>query len=182
LGGTVIDCDAVYHEMLTYDEAFCNAINERFPGVFDGDGKLNRQKLGQEVFAQKDRLEQLNEIVYRFLVPELKRRIDKLGDGLYAIDAINLFESGLNKLCDRTIAVTAPVELRVRRIMQRDNITEQYARLRISAQKQDEFYRGKCDCELTNAAETPEEFREDARMFLQRLIEDILEEKRRGAN
>ena len=150
--------------------------------MFDADGKLNRQKLGQEVFAKKDRLEQLNAIVYRFLVPELERRISTLGDGLYAIDAINLFESGLDKLCDRTIAITAPVELRVLRIMQRDNITEQYARLRISAQKQDEFYRSKCDCELTNAVETPEEFREEARNFMERLIETIREEKRRASN
>jgi len=182
LGGVVIDCDAVYHEMLSYDEVFCNAINAKFPGVFDADGKLNRQKLGQEAFAKKDRLEQLNAIVYKFLVPELERRIGVLGDGLYAIDAINLFESGLDELCDRTIAVTAPVELRVLRIMQRDNITEQYARLRISAQKQDEFYRSKCDCELTNAVETPEEFREVARNFMERLIETIREEKRRSAN
>ncbi len=181
LGGTIIDCDAVYHEMLERDEAFCNAINERFPGVFDANGKLNRQKLGQEVFAKKERLEQLNEVVYRFLVPELERRVGGLADGLYAIDAINLFESGLNKLCDRTVAVTAPVELRVRRIMQRDNITEQYARLRISAQKGDDYYRAKCDCELPNAAETPEEFRTEARNFFQRLVESLREEQRRGA-
>ena len=180
LGGTIIDCDAVYHEMLEKDEDFRNAINERFPGVFNAEGKLNRQKLGQEVFAKKERLEQLNVIVYRFLVPELERRVGELEDGLYAIDAINLFEGNLDKLCDCTIAVTAPVELRVRRIMQRDNITEQYARLRISAQKGDEYYRAKCDCELTNAAETPEEFREQARIFIHRLVEKMREEKRRG--
>ena len=102
-------------------------------------------------------------------------------DGLYAIDAINLLESGLNRLCDRTVAVTAPVELRVRRIMARDNITEQYARLRISAQKSDEYYRSKCDCELTNAADTPEEFRKEAELYFRRLIEDVEEEKRHGA-
>ena len=50
-------------------------------------------------------------------------------------------ESGLGELCDRTMAITAPLELRVRRIMARDGIDEQYARLRISAQKPDEFYR-----------------------------------------
>ena len=182
LGGTIIDCDAAYHEMLADSQEMRNAINEKFPGVFSADGKLDRQKLGQEVFAKKDRLEQLNAIVYRFLVPELERRIGGLGDGLYAIDAINLLESGLDRLCDRTIAVTAPMELRVRRIMARDGITEQYARLRISAQKPDEYYRGKCDCELTNAADTPEAFQADARLFFHRLVETIREEKRHGAN
>ena len=57
------------------------------------------------------------------------------------MDAINLLESGLDQLCDRTVAVTSPLELRVRRIMARDGISEQYARLRVSAQKPDEYFR-----------------------------------------
>lgn len=92
----------------------------------------------------------------------LKRRVEALPERLYAIDAVKLLESGLDHLCDQTIAVTAPLELRVRRIMARDGITEQYARLRISAQKADEYYRSKCDCELTNSADTAEAFQADA--------------------
>ena len=180
LGGEIIDCDAVYHEMLDHDQELRNTINATFPGVFGPDGKLNRQKLGQEVFAKKERLDKLNSIVFRFLIPELERRLDSIPDGLYAIDAINLIESGLDRLCDRTIAVTAPTELRVRRIMARDNITEQYARLRISAQKPDEFYRGKCDLELNNAADTPEKFQREAKKFFERLVEALREEKRHG--
>lgn len=99
---------------------------------------------------------------------------------IFAIDAINLLEGGLDQLCDRTIAVTAPLELRVRRIMARDNITEQYARLRISAQQPDEYYRGKCDCELNNAADTAAAFEMEAREFFQRLIDTIKEEKAHG--
>jgi len=181
LGGTIIDCDAVYHEMLMYHEEMRNGINAAFPGVFQADGQLNRKKLGQEVFAHKDRLTKLNGIVYQYLLPEIERRVMQAGDGLYAIDAINLLESGLDRLCDKTIAVTAPTELRVRRIMARDGITEQYARLRISAQKPDEYYRGKCDFELSNGTEMPEAFRDEARVFFQRLIESIREEKRHGA-
>ena len=180
LGGEVIDCDAVYHEMLDNDQELRNTINATFPGVFGPDGKLNRKKLGQEVFAKKERLDKLNGIVFRFLIPELERRLDSIPDGLYAIDAINLIESGLDRLCDRTIAVTAPTELRVRRIMARDNISEQYARLRISAQKSDEFYRGKCDLELNNAADTPESFQREAKKFFERLVEALREEKRHG--
>ena len=180
LGGQVIDCDAAYHEMLAENEELRNAINEKFPGVFQSDGSLNRRKLGEEVFARKDRMEQLNEIVFRFLVPEIERRVEALPDGLYAIDAVNLLESGLDHLCDQTIAVTAPLELRVRRIMARDGITEQYARLRISAQKADEYYRSKCDCELTNSADTAEAFQADARLFFHRMVEAIREEKRHG--
>ena len=175
LGGSVIDCDAVYHQVLNGSEEFKNAINVRFPGVFTADGQLDRKKLGQEVFAKRDRLDQLNAIVSRFLLPELEAMVEA-AEGLCALDAINLFESGLDRLCDRTVAVTAPTELRVKRIMARDHITEQYARLRLNAQKQDEYYRGKCDCELNNATESPEEFRRDAYLFFERLVEAVQEE------
>jgi len=182
LGGCVIDCDAVYHEMLKSDETLRGAIDEKFPGVFAANGTLDRKKLGEQVFGSKERLEQLNDIVYRILVPKVERMVEEGDESVYAIDAINLLECGLGALCDRTVAVTAPTELRLRRIMARDGITEQYARMRISAQKTDEHYRSKCDCELSNTADLPEQFREEARVFFDRLIETIRQEKCRENN
>ena len=122
----------------------------------------------------------LNQIVYRYLVPVLEQKIESVQEGLCAVDAVNLIESGLDRLCDATIAVTAPIEVRVRRVMARDGISEQYARLRISSQKSDEYYRSKCGYELNNAADTPELFRKETQIFLRRLIEDLQEEKRYG--
>ena len=180
LGGTVIDCDQVYHRMLTEDEDLRRDIHNAFPSAFTRDGVLGRQKLGQEVFSDKERLAQLNEIVYCHIIPELRRMLEEGTGDLFAIDAINLLEAGADQLCDRTVAITAPAELRVRRIMARDGITEQYARLRISAQKPDEYYRGKCDLELNNAADSPETFESEAREFFQRLIETVKEEKQHG--
>ena len=179
LGGVVIDCDAVYHEVLNQDAELRHAIEVKFHGVFNSDGSLNRKKLGELVFENKERMAQLNEVIYQFLVPEVQRRAR---DGnLTAIDAINLIESGVGELCDRTVAVTAPAELRVRRIMARDGIDERYARMRVSAQKSDEFYRSKCDYELSNTADTPEAFRETARVFFERLIGELREEKDKTA-
>ena len=166
-------------KLMAESEEMRNAINAVFPGVFDADGKLNRQKLGEEVFSRRERLTTLNDIVYRYVVPEVQRQLGN-GPGLYAVDAINLLESGLAELCDRTIAVTAPTELRVRRIMARDGISEQYARMRITSQKSDEYYRTKCSYELTNGAETPEGFQAEAREFLRRLLESIREERSHG--
>ena len=179
LGGVVIDCDAVYHEMLDQDAELRHAIEVKFHGVFNSDGSLNRKKLGELVFENKERMAQLNEVIYQFLVPEVQRRARE--GNLTAIDAINLIESGVGELCDRTIAITAPAELRVRRIMARDGIDERYARMRISAQKSDEFYRSKCDYELSNTADTPEAFRETARVFFERLIGELREEKDKAA-
>ena len=106
--------------------------------------------------------------------------LSDLKDRFAAIDAIALIESGLGETCGAIVGILAPRELRIRRIMARDNITEQYARLRISAQQPDEYYRGKCDCELNNAADTAAAFEMEAREFFQRLIDTIKEEKAHG--
>ena len=177
LGGTVLDCDRVYHKMLAENEEMQKAVGRTFPGVFRPDGSLDRRKLGQEVFMKKEQLEKLNAIVYHFLVPEIEKQLNATADGIYAVDAINLLESGLDQVCDRTVAITSPTELRVRRIMARDRITEQYARMRITAQKPDEYYRSKCSCELNNDADTAEEFQAAAKRFFSRLIRSVREEK-----
>ena len=177
LGAVVLDCDQVYHQMLAEDEEMQKEVSRAFPGVFRPDGTLDRRKLGQEVFMKKEQLEKLNAIVYRFLVPEIQRQLAAAENGVCAIDAVNLLESGLDEDCDRTVAITSPTELRVRRIMARDQITEQYARMRITAQKPDEYYRGKCSCELNNDADTAEEFQKTAERFFKRLIRSVREEK-----
>ena len=70
----MLDCDAVYHEMLRTDPALRGAIEGAFGPVFGPDGTLDRQKLGNIVFSDPAALERLNAIVYEFLPPELMRR------------------------------------------------------------------------------------------------------------
>lgn len=177
MGGKVLDCDAVYYEMLEKDQGLRHAIRDAFGEVFLPDGALDRQKLGNLVFGNGHKLEQLNQIIFHYVPLELQRRMTEEPAGLYGLDAINLIEGGLGRLCDRTVAVTTPMELRVRRIMERDNISEEYARLRIGAQKPDSYYRENCDCVLENTVSSAGEFEAEALAFLERLIEDIKEEK-----
>ena len=180
LGGRVIDCDSLYHGMLENHKEMREALNREFPNAFTLDGVLDRKLLGREAFSRPERLSNLNKIVYQYVLPELEAKIQETREGLCAVDGISLLESGLDRLCDKTIAITAPREVRVRRIMARDNIPESYARLRIAAQKTDEYYRNKCDYELNNAADDPEVFREEARAFFSRLIQNLRDEKRYG--
>ena len=84
---------------------------------------------------------------------------------LAAIDAIGLFESGLNSLCDLTIAVTAPLEDRVARLVARDGITEDYARSRIAAQHEEDWFRQRCDYILENNG-TADDFLKKSIAFL----------------
>lgn len=180
LGGKTLDCDRIYYEMLEEGGALRRAITNTFGDVFGQDGALDRRKLGAMVFNSPERLDQLNDIIYRYLGPELRRRMEAEPCRLYAIDAINLLESGAAGLCDRTVAITAPVEQRVRRIMERDQVDEQYARMRIGAQQSDDYYRERCDCELENTSDSPAEFEGKARAFFEKLIDEIKEEKQNG--
>lgn len=147
-GGLVLDCDQIYHELLSSDQAMLEAMEARFPSTFS-QGELNRKKLGQIVFADPQALEELNGITHRAVRAEVLRRLSAK-PALAAIDAIGLFESGLNALCDITIAVTAPLEARVARLMARDGISESYARSRIAAQHDESWYRSRCDFVLEN--------------------------------
>ena len=174
LGGCLLDCDAIYHDMLRSDDGLRRALTDAFGSVFTADGQLDRQKLGTLVFGDPQQLERLNTIIYAHLPRELERRMAASPAPIIGIDAINLVESGLSKLCDRTLAVLAPVEDRIRRIMARDGISDEYARLRVAAQKDDAFYRTHCTDILENTSPAPEAFQKTALLFFQRLLADHL--------
>ena len=172
LGGLVLDCDAVYHQLLRTDASLRAAITAAFGPVFTPDGALDRQKLGAAVFSDPAALDRLNAIIFDRLPRELLRRVNESDAAMVGIDAINLVESGLYRLCRRTVAVLAPTETRVRRIMARDGISEDYARLRVQAQKPDEFYRARCTDVLMNDAASPQVFEEIAYQRLQHIFEE----------
>ena len=151
LGGLVLDCDAIYHELLKTDPSLLEAINSRFPGVVEN-GELQRKKLGAIVFADPQALLDLNAITHAAVKTEVERRL-ATAPALAAIDAIELFDSGLAPLCDATVAIVAPLEDRVRRLMARDSISEEYARARIAAQKDEAWFRAHCDAVLENNGE-----------------------------
>ncbi len=148
-GGLILDCDAIYHELLISDKEMLCAIDSRFPGVVEN-GQLNRKKLGAIVFADEVALLDLNAITHTAVKREVLRRLESQPT-LAAIDAIALFEGGLAELCDTTVAITAPLEDRVARLMRRDGISEDYARARIAAQHEDSWFREKCGYVLENS-------------------------------
>ena len=166
-GGLILDCDAVYHELLTRDDALLGAINDRFPGVVV-DKKLERKKLGAIVFADEQALADLNTITHGAIRAEIVRRLEE-NPALAAIDAIALFEGGLAALCDTTVAVCAPKEERIHRLMQRDGISREYAQSRINAQKPESWFREMCAYTLYNNS-TREQFKEKCRAFLDEIL------------
>ena len=165
-GGVILDCDAIYHGLLTTDTAMLAAIEDTFPGTVEN-GSLDRKKLGAIVFADEKALQALNRITHAAVRQEVLRLLTPRPE-LAAIDAIGLFEGDLAALCDVTVAVTAPEEERVRRLMRRDSISREYALSRIRAQHEESWFAEKCDCILENTGSFSA-FREKCIEFLTRL-------------
>ena len=167
LGGLVIDCDKVYHDLLKTDTAMLAAIDNRFPGTAK-EGLLDRKALAVIVFTDEQALLELNAITHS-AVKNKVLEILEANSGLAAIDAIALFESGLHKLCDVTVAITAPEESRISRLVQRDHITKEQAAMRIKAQKTQDAFAKQCDYVLENTG-TQAEFQEKCLAFFQKLL------------
>lgn len=171
-GGEVINCDSVYHELLKSNKELIDKLKEHFGTGILTDGKVDTKKLGKKVFGDKDKLQDLINITFPFITDAVRYRIDTSQRSLVAIDAPLLFESELQGLCSKTIGVLAPIETRISRIMQRDNISKEYALSRIKSQHQDEYFISRCDYILINNFGSKEEFGKQSSL----LVHDILKE------
>lgn len=156
MGGLCIDCDALYHELLERSETLKEALLSRFPGAF-ASGRLDRKALGRLVFDDAGALAELNAITHPAVCREVERLLRESDAPFAAIDAIALFESGLDRLCEQTVAVTAPEPQRIRRLMTREGISEAYAKKRIAAQRPAEEFSRLADVTLENHS-SKEEF------------------------
>lgn len=170
-GARLIDCDAVYHRMLETDRPMLDEIEKYFPGAVI-DGKLDRKALGAVVFTDEEALRDLNIITHRHINLEIRRILREHamnGGTLAAIDAIELFSSGLAKRCTATIGVIADREVRIDRIMRRDGISREYAMMRVNAQRPNEYFIQKCSHVLENNG-SQEEFIEKCRKTFEEVL------------
>lgn len=173
LGAQIIDADAVYHGLLRDSAELRRALTAAFgEDILDGEGRIDRKKLAAAVYP--GRLEELNAITHPFVVAAVEEELARCAEEgrNAAIDAIALVESGLGEKCDAVVAVLAPLEVRIARIMARDGIDEPYARRRALAQKGDDFFRSHADRVLENRGEeSPEEFSRRAEELFRELLE-----------
>ena len=173
LGAHIIDADQVYHDLLAHSAPMREALTARFgPAILDGTGQVDRKALGSVVFANPQALADLNAITHRFIIQEIDRQAAQAeaeGRSAVAIDAIALIESGVGETCDAVVGILAPREERIRRIMAREGIPEDYARKRVDAQQGDGFFRAHCTHILENQG-TAEEFAQKALALFQTLI------------
>ena len=147
----VIDADKVVRELSVPGTKYLDAIKEKFgESVFLEDGTLNRKALAEKIYNSKEDLEVLNGLTFKYVVEEIKFRIEESKSEIIVLDAPLLFESGLDENCTAVIGLTAPFELKVERIVKRDGISEETAYSRINIQAKDEFYLNKADVVIEN--------------------------------
>ncbi len=147
-GCYVIDCDKIAHEITTYHvdclKALCYAFGN---DILNDQGFLNRPLLAQRAFSDKEQTQKLNQVTHPYIIEEIQRLIQqyKKYAKVIVLDAPLLFEAGLQYDCDKTVSVLAPLQIRMDRIINRDGISQEQARLRICAQPDDRFYISQSD-------------------------------------
>lgn len=153
-----IDTDKVYREMTLCKTECTDALADMFgTKILNSDGSLNRIELSKLVFSGKNAEENrksLNKIAHSFILRETEGLIDtykKEGAKAVLVDAPLLFESGFDKICDTTICVTAPFEIKIERIVKRDNLSYDNALARLKSQLSDDELRARCDYEIDNS-------------------------------
>lgn len=150
-GWLILDADAIAREVVNPGTPCLEALTKRFsPTILFPDGSLNRQELADMAFATPEDTAALNAIVHPAVIEVMMQALETTNSPVAVIDAPLLFQAGLDRICDQTIAVTAPAALRLRRICERDGITEAQAHARMNAQPDEDYYRSKADTVLTN--------------------------------
>lgn len=153
-GCYVIDTDELYHSMIDHDSECSRAVISHFGDCVRTElGGVDRVVLAEIVFGNKDKLEELNQIAHRFVKEECDRIIESQrskNTEVLVIDAPQLFEAGMDSICDFTVAVVSDKTTRIGRICKRDSITSFKACARMAAQHTDAFFCERCDYVIEN--------------------------------
>ena len=149
-GMTVINADALVAEIYESSPACLKSVAASFGAdIINPDGTLNRQLLARRAFESKENTALLGAIVHPFVIAETLKILKTLS-GTVVFDAPQLFESNMDAVCDVIVSVTADEGVRAGRIIERDGLTREQARERISAQHSEEFFRSHSDYILEN--------------------------------
>jgi dephospho-CoA kinase len=149
-----IDTDQTARQVCDVGKPCLNELVSTFGNIIlNNDGTLNRKQLASIAFSDNNKHEALNKITHYYILNEVRTWLDtQRTEGHIAaiVDAPLLYESGFDKECDIIIAVTAPRDKRIERLLIRDNIPLEAIELRLSKQWDDEFYTQKANFEIHN--------------------------------
>jgi len=139
MGYPVFDCDKKAKFLCDIDPYVMKNIRDAFGKDIYVNNILNREKLARIVFNDKESLDKLNSIVH----PKTREYmydfiIAQMDNDICFVESAIMFESELNKLMDKIISVTAPQDVRIDRVIKRDNTTKEKVLERINNQMNEE--------------------------------------------
>ncbi len=117
------------------------------------DGRLDRKKIASIIYKSKEKRRALNKLTFKYVVEDIIKQINKVKKLDYTylgIDVPLLYEAKMEKICDYVIAVVAEDKDKIKRICNRDNISEELAKKRLEIQNNDEFFAKKADFVIHN--------------------------------
>lgn len=161
-GFCIIDCDAISRTLDT-DRKYISEVEEAFGEkalTFSGGvRRIDRKALGAMLFGKDARpgaVEKLNSISHPIIIARVHEEVKKALDAkkCAVIDAPLLFESGLDRICDLTVGVIAPIAARIERLCKRDGITPDMALKRFAKQKDDAFIKAHCTYVIVNDSDS----------------------------
>ncbi len=133
-GYPVISTDILGHEALLKPFVIEQLTKVFGTGILNEDGTVHRRKLGECVFGDQQKLDQLSQIVHPEIRKELQARIDQMNDDVVIVEIPLLFESKLDPCVDFILLVIADEDIRLRRIIERDRLDEEAVKNRIRSQ------------------------------------------------
>lgn len=152
-GVAVYDTDAAAKRLMVEQPALRKAIQAHFGATSYCGGELNRPYLAQRVFADPEQRALLNSLVHPAVIADFEQWAEVQAGEYVILESAILFEAGLDKHVDRTVAVLAPERLRIERTMQRDGASEEQVRSRMAAQADDDTLRARADISVVNIFE-----------------------------
>ena len=173
-GCAVIDADRIAREVVAPQSACLKELQQEFgDDIVNEKGLVLRSLLAQRAFSTPEKTQRLNEITHPYITERVHQTMEELsrtGVDIIVLDAPLLLESGEDQLCDLVIAVTAPFELRLERIMKRDSIGREAALTRMQAQNDEAYYLQRADYVLHGDGTNDKLYKETA-MLLQTIRE-----------
>ena len=136
IGYEVYDCDCKAKYLMDNSPTIKDCLKSTFGNDIIIDGTINRVKLANIVFNNKEKLVKLNNIVHSSVKEDLiSWKLENSHKKLLFVETAILYQSGLDSIVDEVWEVNAPLEIRIERVMKRNNISQQDVLSRIESQK-----------------------------------------------
>ena len=152
LGLPVYDCDRAAKELYDRDpQLLADMVALCGEAILDAGGRLDRNALSRRIFSDTAMLAAVEDRVHPAVIRDFENWKQQQESALVLIESAILLEKPrFASMMDYTVVVTAPEEVRIRRVMARDGMTEEQVRKRMAAQWSDAERRAKADFILEN--------------------------------